>query len=92
MAAPVAARRGVRLPQRQGRGLGGRRRDRHPGPPGPRNEDPGDGRIRRSGRLPGGRGGGSGDDHLAGRHRDEDLRPRGGDRALRRARRSWSRT
>ena len=85
VAASVAARRGVRLPQRQGRGLGGGRRDRHPRSPGPRGEDPRDGRVRRSGRLPGGHRRGSGDDHVAGRHRDEDLRSRGGGRALRRA-------
>ena len=34
VAAPGAARRGVRVPQRLGRGLRGRRRDRHPRPPG----------------------------------------------------------
>ena len=33
VASPGAARRGIRLPQREGRGLGGRRRDRQPRPP-----------------------------------------------------------
>ena len=46
--------------------------------------DPGDGRVRRPRRLPGGRRRGSGDDHVARRHRHQGLRPRGGDRALRR--------
>ena len=66
-----------------GRGVRGRRRDRHPGGAGPRGEDPGDGRLGRPRRLPAGRGRGPGDDHLPGRDRHQDLRPRGGDRSLR---------
>ena len=45
--------------------------------------DRGDGRHRRPRRLPAGRRGGAGDEHLARDHRDQDLRPRGRARALR---------
>ncbi len=43
---------------------------------GARGGDPGDGRHRRPRRLPAGRGGGAGDEHLARDHRDQDLRQR----------------
>ena len=85
VAAPRSARRGVRLSQRRGRGFRGRRRDRHPDPPGVRRRDPGDDRLRRPRRLPAGPRRGPGDDHLARGHRHEGLRPRRRDRALRRA-------
>ena len=78
VAAPDAAGRGLRLHQRQGRGLRGRRRDRLAGPAGARAGDRGDGRDRRPRRLPAGRRGGAGDEHLARDHRDQDLRPRRG--------------
>ena len=76
VAAPDAAGRGLRLHQRQGRGLRGRRRDRLAGPAGARGGDPGDGRHRRPRRLPAGRRRGAGDEHLARDHRDQGLRPR----------------
>ena len=85
VAAPGAARGGVRLPQREGRGLGGGRRDCDPGPPRPTGGGPRDGRLRRPRRLSGGRRRRAGDDDVARRHRDEDLRPRGGDRTVRRS-------
>ena len=85
VAAPRAARRRVRLPQRVGRGLRGRRRDRDARRAGARRGHPGHDRHRRPRRLPAdrprlarqGHGDGARD------HRDEALRPRGGDRALR---------
>ena len=83
VAAPDAAGRGLRLHQRQGRGLRGRRRDRLAGAAGAGGGDPGDGRLRRPRRLPAGRRRGPGDEHLAGDHRDQGLRPRGRGRALR---------
>ena len=52
--------------------------------PGRREGHPGDGRLRRPRRLPAGRRRGPGHVDLARRHRHEDLRHRGGDRALRR--------
>ena len=57
VAAPRAAGRRVRLPQPQGRGLRGRRRDRVDRREGSdrRSTDPGDGRDRRPRRLPAGR-------------------------------------
>ena len=55
VAAPDAAGRGLRLHQRQGRGLRGRRRDRLADPAGARAGDRGDGRDRRPRRLPAGR-------------------------------------
>ncbi len=53
--------------------------------PGARAGDRGDGGDRRPRRLPAGRRGDPGDEHLARDHRDEDLRRRRGRRALRRA-------
>ena len=88
VAAPDAAGRGLRLHQRQGRGLRGRRRDRLAGPPGARGGDRGDGRHRRPRRLPAGRRGGAGDEHLARDHRDQDLRQRRGARSATACRRS----
>ena len=87
--APLAEAFGLR--QRLGRGLRGRRRDRHPRAPGVRRRDPGDDRLRRPRRLPAGRRRDPGDDHLARRHRHEGLRPRGRDRALRRSARAGHR-
>ena len=61
VAAPGAAGRGVRLRQRQGRGLRGRRRDRHAGAHArARPGHAGDDRLRRPRRLPAGRATGSG--------------------------------
>ena len=57
----------------------------------PRGGDPGDGRHRRPRRLPAGRRRDPGDEHLARDHRDQGLRPRGGDRALRRPARAGHR-
>ena len=58
---------------------------------GPRRGHPRDGRLRRPRRLPAGRRRGAGHDHLARSHRHQDLRPRGGDRALRRPARAGPR-
>ena len=91
VAASDAAGRGVRLHERQGRRLGGRRRDRLAGPRCPRAGDPGDGRIRRPRRLPAGHRRRAGDDHLARDHRHPGLRPRRGSRALRRSARAGHR-
>ena len=57
-------------------------------PPGARGGDRGDGRDRRPRRLPAGRRGGAGDEHLARDHRDQDLRHRGGARSATACRRS----
>ena len=83
VAQPDAAGRGLRLHQRQGRGVRGRRRDRLAGAAGAGAGDSGDGRLRRPRRLPDGRRRDPGDEHLAGDHRDQGLRPRGRGRALR---------
>ena len=93
VAAPGAARGCVRLPQSASRRLRGRRRDRLDrragqdlGPAGA-----GDGRDRRSRRLPARRRRRPDHDDLAGDHRHPRLRPRGGDRALRHPSRAGSR-
>ena len=83
VAAPGAAGRGVRVRQRQGRRLRGRRRDRHPGAALEGGRNPGDGRLRRPRRLPARRGRDPGDDHLARGDRHPHLRPRRRRRALR---------
>ena len=81
------ARRGLRLLQREDRGLRGRRRDRlaRRARDGGRAARARDDRDRRSRRLPADRraGPGQGDGDRPRDHRDQDLRPPGGDRPLR---------
>ena len=79
----AAARRRFGYENVQGGGLRGGRRDRDARPPGARAGHRRDGRDRRPRPVPADRAGRAGDGHEPRDHRDEDLRPRRGDRPLR---------
>ena len=91
MAASGPARGGLRVHQRRGRGVRGRRRDRHADPRGDGVGDARDDRLRGPRRLPARERSGAGDDDVARGHGHQGLRPRGSRRALRRPARARAR-